>query len=191
MSQLGAEGYALGIAEGFFWLPTSDGQSARLVKRRMVPALFLSDPDHPEVIEALRELGVKPGRAKYPFRPPSHARPGREDPFSIWISPRSVHDLIRLAALEVEVPDVHRTIVPPLQRFRTATDLDLPLKILSSEEAPAVPYRVQHRGRWFYVDDTDIESRLFLDLVVTLYSSRLGSRGTSDSEPTLVLPIGG
>ena len=51
------------------------------------------------------------------------------------------------------MPDAHQAIVPPIQRFRTTTDLDLPLRILSSEDAPAVPYRIQHRGRWFYIDD--------------------------------------
>lgn len=190
-AQMGAEGYAMALQEGYFWLETEDGTGLRAVRRRMVPALVIGKPDDPAVIAALTELGVKPGRQKYPFRPPSHARPGREDPFSIWVSPRSVNDVVRLAALQVDVPKSHQSIVPPPERFRVGGSFNLPLEIRHSASEPTVPYRVQHRGYWFYVDDTDVESRLFLDLIVTLYSSRVGSREARDSEPELVLPIGG
>jgi hypothetical protein len=47
------------------------------------------------------------------------------------------------------------------------------------------------RGYWFYVDDSDTESKVFLRFLVGLYKSRIGSRQAQDAAPQLVLPIGG
>ena len=48
------------------------------------------DPDRPDVLAALENLGVEPGGSRYVFRPPQHASPGYEDPYAIWVSPRSM-----------------------------------------------------------------------------------------------------
>ncbi|MGB5660267.1 MAG: hypothetical protein WBO54_12355 [Thermoanaerobaculia bacterium] len=53
-------------------------------------------------------------------------------------------------------------------RVRAGQILDLPLRIWISVSTPEVRCRVQRRECWFCVDGTDIESRLFLELVVTL-----------------------
>jgi hypothetical protein len=50
---------------------------------------------------------------------------------------------------------------------------------------------VQHRGYWFYVDDTEIESKVVLEAIVAAFTSRVGSKEARDEAPQLVLPLGG
>ncbi len=61
----------------------------------------------------------------------------------------------------------------------------------ASETEPPFPFRVQHRGYWFYIDDTDIQSKVFLRYLVGMYKSRIGTRQAEGAAPQLVLPIGG
>ena len=63
--------------------------------------------------------------------------------------------------------------------------------IHSSKDEPAFQYRIQHRGYWFYVDDTELESKMFLEALVAAYSSRVGSKQAGDEKPQVVLPVGG
>ena len=73
----------------------------------------------------------------------------------------------------------------------SAAQLSLPkLHIRSSASEPAFQYRIQHRGYWFYVDDSEIESKAFLEAVVAAYSSRLGWKQSSEGQPQVVLPVG-
>jgi len=50
---------------------------------------------------------------------------------------------------------------------------------------------VQHRGYWFYVDDSELESKMFLEAMVAAYLSRVGSKQAGDAGPQVVLPVGG
>ena len=65
------------------------------------------------------------------------------------------------------------------------------LKIHSSRGAPRrANVAVQHRGRWYYVDDTDLASkRVFLQIQI-LFLARLSeaNRGTQ-ATPLLTIPV--
>lgn len=174
-----------------YFIDEKDGKNVRLARYRLVLALEIVNPEAPGVTAALQELGVVPGKKVYVFRPPSHASPGKLDPAAIWITPRSMADAINLATTFVEVPQDHQTLVQPIKSL-TADDLVLPpIVIRSSQQEPVYPYRIQHRGYWFYVDDTDLESKIFLEVLVAAYSSRVGSRQADDEGPQVVLPVGG
>ena len=176
---------------GLSFIEEDGGERVRLARYRMVLALTLPNPDDPKAIEALNTLGVQPGRSQYILRPPSHATPGESDPHAIWVWTRSMSGVLNLACRFVVVPTDHSSIVP------TVTSLDgdawkLPsIQIRSSATEPPDPYRVEHRGYWFYVDDTDIESKVFLDAMVVAYLSRVGSYQAGDAAPEVVIPIGG
>jgi hypothetical protein len=176
---------------GLFFIEEDDGKNVRLARYRMVVALSLPDPDRPEVVAALETLGVKPGGSRYILRPPLHATPGIEDPYAIWVTPRSMSDVINLAARFVEVPSAHVGIVPPLEPFGQGSPVISSVRIRSSEKRPPFPYRVQHRGYWFYVDDSDVDSKVFLEAMVATYSSRVGSKQAGEASPQVVLPVGG
>jgi hypothetical protein len=176
---------------GLYFIEENDGKHVRLARQRLVLALTLPSPAEPRVIEALQDLGVTPGRTSYVFRPPLHATPGEEDPYAIWVTPRSMNDVISLAAHFVDVPASHASIVPPLENIIAASPIMQSIHIRSAKEMPPFPYRVEHRGYWFYVADTDLGSKAFLEAMVAAYSSRLGSRQAGEGQPQVVLPVGG
>ena len=169
-----------------YFIEQGDGKRVRMALYRLVVALVLPDPSDPKVLDALKDLGVEPGRAQYIFRPPMHARPGSLDPFAIWVTPRSLADIMALSGQFVSVPAAHNEIIGSMDRT-----IDAPIQIGYSATEPAFPYRVQHRDYWFYVDDSDPESKLFMRFLVGLYRSRIGSRQAQDAAPQLVLPVGG
>jgi len=179
------------FTQGLYFIEEDNGKNVRLARYRMVVGLTLSAPDDPEVIAALNDLGVTAGRSTYVLRPPMHAVPGVADPYAIWVSTRSMIDVINLATQWVDVPAAHTGIVPQLTALASDSSRMPSLRIRSSKEVPPFPYRVQHRGYWFYVDDTEIESKVFLEVMVAAYSSRVGSKEAQDAQPQLVLPVGG
>jgi hypothetical protein len=100
-------------------------------------------------------------------------------------------DAINLATQFVDVPAEHAGIVPSLEPLSLDSGAMSSIRIRSSREQPPYPYRIRHRGYWFYVDDTDIESKVFLEAMVAAYSSRVGSKGAQDEGPPVVLTVGG
>jgi hypothetical protein len=91
----------------------------------------------------------------------------------------------------VDIPADHEDIVQPLVPRATESVRFPAITIHSSKEEPAFPYRIKHRGYWFYVDDTELESKMFLEALVAAYSSRVGSKQAGDEAPQVVLPVGG
>jgi len=186
-----AEDQVEAFKNGLYFIEEDGGEKVRLARYRMVLALHLPHPQAPETTQALRELGVTPGRAQYVLRPPMHATPGEMDPYAIWVTPRSMADVINLATLFVEVPAAHGDIVPPVLQMAESTSKFPDIRIRSAEQEPSFPYRVQHRGYWFYVDDSELESKMFLEAMVAAYLSRVGSKQAGDAGPQVVLPVGG
>ena len=176
---------------GLYFIEEDNGKNLRLARYRMVLALTLPTPKDPEVIGALEDLGVTPGRKQYVIRPPMHATPGVSDPYAIWVTPRSMADVINLATRFVEVPAAHSDILPPLEPLTGDTSVLPSIRIRSSAERPPFPYRIQHRGYWFYVDDSEIEAKMFFEAIVAAYSSRVGSKQAGDAPPQIVIPVGG
>jgi hypothetical protein len=172
---------------GLYFVEEGDGGNVRLARFRMVVAITLPRPDAPEAVADLRKLGVEPGRDRYVIRPLTHAVPGAKDPNAIWVTPRSMIGVLSLASATVEVPEAHAGIVPPLDLFAE----DVPVRIRSAKEEPSSPYRIRHRGYWFYVDDADVASKVFLELLVAAYSSRVGSMQAGDEAPQTVIAVGG
>jgi hypothetical protein len=176
---------------GMNFIEEDNGENVRLARYRLVLALILPAPDDPQVIAALEELGVMPGRSIYVFRPPLHLVPDDEDAYGIRVTPRSMLDVLSLSARVVDVPEEHANIVPSLEPWPGDPGSASKVRILSSRERPDVPYRVQHRGYWFYVDDTDLQSKMFLEAMVAAYTSRVGSMEATGQAPQMVLPVGG
>jgi hypothetical protein len=90
-----------------------------------------------------------------------------------------------------EVPAEHHAIVPPLAPLAWDRKIMESIRIRSSKERPPFLYRIQHRSHWFYIDDSDIDSKVYLEALVAAYSSRVGSKQATDESPQAVLPVGG
>lgn len=186
-----AEDMVNAFHRGMNFVEENDGKDLRLARYRLVLALVLPDPDDPQVVAALEEIGVIPGRSTYVFRPPLHLAPGENDPYAIRVTPRSMLDVVSLASRVVDVPAEHANIVPTIEPWPGATDTASKVRIRSSRERPDVPYRIRHRGYWFYVDDTDLRSKMFLEVMVAAFTSKVGSMEATTQVPMVVLPVGG
>ncbi len=175
-----------------YFVEEDGGNTVRMAKYRLVLAFSVPGKDDPEVVTALGQMGVRPGRERYVFRPPFHATPGFSDPHAIWVTARSMMDIINLTSYFVNVPDEHKAIVPALASTSGLSPFTSKINIRSSREEPAFPYKVKHRGYWFYIDDTEIASRVFLEAMVAAYSSRVGSmQAGEEGQPQVVIPVGG
>jgi hypothetical protein len=175
-----------------YFVEEDGGNTVRMAKYRLVLAFSVPNPGDPEVVAAFGKMGVRHGRHRYVFRPPFHATPGFSDPYAIWVTARSMMDIITLTSYFVNVPDEHVMIVPALASTSGLTPFTSKINIRSSREEPSFPYKVKHRGYWFYIDDTEIASRVFLEAIVAAYSSRVGSmQAGEEGQPQVVIPVGG
>jgi len=63
------------------------------------------------------------------------------------------------------------------------------LRVQSQGSPPGDAFvRVRYRGRWFFIDDTDLESKTTFGLLTTLF--KLQSGDVKNVGPTLTLPVG-
>ena len=185
------EDHVLAAKNGFLFVEDENGKTLHIASPRIIPVVNVLTPKDPVVVDSLIALGVEPGRQTYPIRPPSQASPMGLDPYTIWMVPRSVKEMIEMASLHVDVPPQHiETGVTSAESLRIENAFDLPIRIWYATTMPSSIYRVQHRGYWYYIDDADTKSKQFLSLLVFAYSSRIGSRPATSPEPQLVLPIG-
>ena len=110
------------------------------------------------------------------------------------IQTRSVAVIMRNAAAAIEVPREHveegivqaSAEVPKVPRAADPT-----LRIRSSRSAPEhANVAVQHRGWWYYVDDTDLTSKSTFLQIQMLFLTRLAeaTRGTQ-GPPLLTIPV--
>ena len=191
-SLLKAEDKVDAFKAGLFFIEEGDGESVRMAKPRKVLAFVVPNTSDPKITSALKVLGVKPDKNRYTFRPLKHAKPGFKDPNAIWVTARSMMDIINLTSFFVNVPDEHKVIVPEMVSRLGLSPLISKINIRSSRDEPSFPYKVKHRGYWFYIDDTEISSRIFLEGMVAAYSSRVGSKQLNeDGQPQVVIPVGG
>jgi len=111
---------------------------------------------------------------------------------SLAIQTRSVAEIMQSAAASVDVPREHveQGIVDPSVALAAVLTAPGPtLRIQSSRNAPErANVAVQHRGWWYYVDDTDLASkRTFLQIQI-LFLTRL-SEATRPTAPVLTIPV--
>ena len=108
---------------------------------------------------------------------------------------RSVIGIMFFLSQGVEVPSQHEaegrvtiTLDEEGQRFdwkRITGDL---LRIRSSEEFPKNAYSViAYRGSWFYIDDSDLESKSTFSLLSQLLALQAGD--IEPAGPVLTLPV--
>ena len=170
------------------------GGRLNLASKHLGVGLVIPADATPELSDDLRTLSLQPDKRLYPMRSPAEAEP---EPFglapdTIWLAPRSVEGMMELAAQGVEAPDNHLNAgILPQDSTGESVNVVVPIRIRSSAAEPAARYRIQHRGAWFYIDETDTDSRLLFSTIVEAYAGRIGSKSASDTAPQIVLPIGG
>ena len=110
------------------------------------------------------------------------------------IQTHSIAVILRSAAASVDVPREHVSegiVSPTPEPPPVSTELGSILSIRSSRSAPeGANIAVQHRGWWYYVEDTDLASKKTFLQIQMLFLTRLAeaARGTQ-STPLLTIPV--
>ena len=107
----------------------------------------------------------------------------------IAISTRSTYDLIEILRAAIEIPQEHAE--SGLARNYPALGLaGRGIHVHTSKGKPKrAAVAVKHRGFWFYIDETDMVTKLFYDMVRTLWSVSIAAAADQKAAPVLTLPV--
>ena len=103
----------------------------------------------------------------------------------IMLNNRSVMEILRFAAASVQVPeeDIERGVVR-----KRDVKLDEYLTVLWSDNEPKDAWlKVEYRGSWFYIPETDLNARASFSLLSALFASVVGQ--VPGAKPVLTLPV--
>jgi len=150
-------------------------------------ALELSETH--KLVEMLR---LTPGRTEYPIR----MNDVDHNPNFIRLRTRSVMGILYLLSQSVEVPqeDVEKgklttTKYADGRPFYWSNLFSSLFQIKSSSDKPSDAFvSIKYRGSWFYIDDTDVESKRTYALFSQIFAIQAGK--IEVERPTLTLPIG-
>jgi len=154
-----------------------------------------------EVQEIVDLLGLLPGRSSYDIQ---RGIADQSDPSTaagrrtvIRMTPRSLMGAMFYLSQAIEVPQRHRdkglvttTVCVAGGSFDWACVTGELLRVHSRRTRPRdAAVAIQHKGYWYYVDDSDLTSKSTLALLGQLFALQAGS--AAGQPPTLTLPIGG
>ena len=112
------------------------------------------------------------------------------------VRPRSISGLLYYLSQTVEAPEQHQTggLVTVTESKTgdifdwTQTPAGRRFKIRTGAARPANAYiATYYRGHWFYIEDTDLESKSTFMLLRQLFDLQAGQ--TTSRGPTLTLPV--
>lgn len=188
---------------------TPDAKSWRLVRRVRKLYLDLSPKalDTPEYQELIRLLHLKPGLVRYEVTQSTvgfiEKKPDAPLSEKINLVPRSLIQVVFYISHGVEVPQEHlacglakATLESDGRVFdwRYVTDGLFTVRSVCQRKRPTcAAIAVQHRGYWFYIDNTDHATKSTFNLLRParrLDLSSIGSDRRTPLGPALTLPVG-
>ncbi|MGA0173900.1 MAG: hypothetical protein ACO3NL_09705 [Phycisphaerales bacterium] len=177
----------LEISTTFGRLVTQGGTSLVLLADEEPAILFRLEPRHRPGVERLFELlGLAPPSAAEKvaqMRISTIPRELRKD--EIFLRCRSINELTRLAMACVEIPEAERAYALELAPAPGFEDI---LRIRSGTAAPSdAALVVQHRDFFYWIDDRDIRSKQFFQMIEQLQTLR--QQDHEGGAPVLTLPV--
>lgn len=190
---------------GHEYRPDVKGDTWSLVKRGQFPVLHV-DPQAlalPETLEFVRTFRLKPGLTKYdvtvetlnPF-PSTYPAEGVTN---LDLETRSLLQALYFVSHGVDIPPEH------VERSLARMTLDDNGQVFDWQEVmhglfrvcwakgpkrpPCAHVAVQYQGYWFYIDETDQDTKTTFSLLMEL--SRLELTAKTGVGPLLTLPLGG
>ena len=111
------------------------------------------------------------------------------------VRPRSISGVLYYLSHNVKVPFRHLEELVTVTRTKDGGSFDWGdtpagrvFKVRTSEEHPQNAYiATRYRGQWFYIEDTDLESKSTFMLLRQLFDLQAGQRQSTG--PTLTLPV--
>ena len=148
-------------------------------------------PAHSEKVReylTLLELPMPMEQSKDIVLPVYFAVKGRELD-GIAISTRSTYDLIEILRAAIKVPQEHAS-AGVARHYPRLGLVGKDIRIHASEDKPGrAAVAVKHRGYWFYIDDTNMQTKLFYDMVRTLWSVSIAAGSDQSAAPVLTIPV--
>jgi hypothetical protein len=123
--------------------------------------------------------------------------PGALDPSVVWeeigLRGRSMLEIMQVASKEVQVPSeaIQRGTATPnrSQTHSSTTGASDWLAIRSSPEAPEYSsLKIQRGGYWYYIEDSDLQSRKTFSMLTALFSVVGGT--VPGAQPVMTIPVG-
>lgn len=180
-----------------------EGSATRLVLRQSEkkPVLLMSPSirDDPEALELASLLGLPPGRTRYELAVGTWSKTidAAEADSVIGVSMRSLLGAFFYLSHGIDVPAAHVeqglvtvTCDPAGEAFdwrRLTGDV---LRVKTSPGRPAAAaIAVPYRGHWFYIEDSDLESKSTFALLLEIFN--MSADASSAVAPALTLQVGG
>lgn len=204
---LGAASYAMSNDAEIVGYPDGKWQTHRYEKHMALRFSPTSD-DSPDAQRLKKILGLKVDRYNFSIvdaemvnaekpRGVLGQPPGALDPSVIWVEiglrGRSMFEILQVASKEVRVPadDIQKGKASADQPkdLQSSTDASDWLVIKSSNSRPSgSSLSIQYKGHWFYIDDTDLQSRETFSMLTALFAVVGGT--VPGAHPVLTLPVG-
>lgn len=202
-TQVTGEDLILAAKEGYTFRRTPQGGAfvLRGVKQTLELRIARAARKTPEAAELLDRLSLAPGSDRYPIEfigtdvidrepnPPGFKR--------ILLGTRALLGMFFYLSQGIEIPESHRedglvtitrTEAGDVFDWKNVTG-DL-LQVHSQRTPPRnAAVSVRYRGYWFYIDDTDLNSKSTFTLLAQLASLQAGVEAKAG--PLLTIPIGG
>jgi hypothetical protein len=189
---------------GLEYRPDENGSTWTLIKKRQQPVLRV-DPqalDSAEMADLRRTLKLRPGLTKYDITVESLSPFASDFPTdgvrSFDLETRSLLQALYFVAQGVDVPEEHagRGLIT-VTRDDAGHAFDWSLvtgglfhvrSVKGGQRPPSAHVAVQYEGYWFYIDDSDTDTKTTFSLLMEL--ARLELAGKEGSEPLLAIPLG-
>jgi len=118
--------------------------------------------------------------------------PGALDPSVTWaelgLRGRSMMEIMQVASKKVQMPEEEVARGVAVVDANQAAARDTGLVIKSSKSEPDSMLRTNYRGYWFYIDDSDLESRKQFALLNALFAVVGGT--VPGAAPVMTIPVG-
>jgi hypothetical protein len=191
---------------GYEYRRDNGGATWTLVKKTQQPVMHVHPAAvaSPEMREFARVFRLKPGRTKYEIKsesltpfPDTFPAEGIE---TLDLETRSLLQVLFFVAQGVEIPPAHRAAgIIRVTADQGGAEFDwqrvlqglMKVKWASGDEPPRNAYvAIPYKGHWFYVDETDHDSKGTFSFLLSVSRMELTSR-TPVAGPVLTLPVGG
>jgi hypothetical protein len=107
----------------------------------------------------------------------------------VAIITRSTYDLIEILRAAIEIPQEHINS-GLVVNYPTPALAGKDIHVHASKHKPRrATVAVKHRGYWFYIDETDMLTKIFYRMVRVLWSNSIASSADRGVAPVLTLPV--
>jgi hypothetical protein len=105
------------------------------------------------------------------------------------ISTRSTFDLIQILRAAVEVPKAHADAGVAIS-YPAMGPAGNNIRIHASKDEPKrAAVAVKHRGYWFYIDETDADTKLFYLTLRAVWDVGIAAAADKKAQPVLTIPV--